>query len=205
MENVLMIGAHPDDIELGCIGTLLKLKKAGKKIIYLVMTNGGNWEKKTYKDRMEEISVSIRDLNLDKVTIGNFKDGYLFHNPEVIDYLANIIKENSIDTIFCQYFKDSHQDHVNIGLNALSVASLCKNLLFYESLTSTEFVANYYVDITYYEKEKRYMLNSYSSQVDKYKNRNQNLLEYIEAKDKLNGIKIHADYAEGFIVYKMTA
>ena len=46
MENVLVIGAHPDDIELGCIGTVLKLKSAGKKIIYLVMTNGGNWEKK---------------------------------------------------------------------------------------------------------------------------------------------------------------
>ena len=41
MENVLVIGAHPDDIELGCIGTVLKLKSAGKKIIYLVMTNGG--------------------------------------------------------------------------------------------------------------------------------------------------------------------
>lgn len=46
MENVLVIGAHPDDIELGCIGTVLKLKSAVKKIIYLVMTNGGNWEKK---------------------------------------------------------------------------------------------------------------------------------------------------------------
>lgn len=46
MKNVLVIGAHPDDIEIGCIGTVLKLKNEGKKIIYLVMTNGGNWEKK---------------------------------------------------------------------------------------------------------------------------------------------------------------
>ena len=49
MENILIVGAHPDDIELGCIGSLMKLKKEGKKIVYLVMTNGGNWEKKTYK------------------------------------------------------------------------------------------------------------------------------------------------------------
>lgn len=42
MENILIVGAHPDDIELGCIGSLMKLKKEGKKIVYLVMTNGGN-------------------------------------------------------------------------------------------------------------------------------------------------------------------
>ena len=32
MENILIVGAHPDDIELGCIGSLMKLKKEGKKI-----------------------------------------------------------------------------------------------------------------------------------------------------------------------------
>lgn len=47
MDNILIIGAHPDDIELGCIGSLLKFKEQNKKIIYLVMTNGSNWEKKT--------------------------------------------------------------------------------------------------------------------------------------------------------------
>ena len=36
MENVLVIGAHPDDIELGCIGTVLKLKSAGRKSFILL-------------------------------------------------------------------------------------------------------------------------------------------------------------------------
>src|SRR5699024_9552458 len=107
------MGAHPDDIELGCIGSLLKLKNEGKKIIYLVMTNGGNWEKKTYVDRIYEVNSAIKNMQLDKVILGDVKDGYLDHNPKNIDFLVQIIKEYKIDTVFCQYYKDSHQDHVN--------------------------------------------------------------------------------------------
>lgn len=203
MNNILMIGAHPDDIELGCVGSLIKFKKEGKKIIYLVMTNGGNWEKKTYKDRIEEVKKTLSFLNVDEIIIGNIKDGYLKHDPETIDFIGGLIKKYSIDTVFCQYYKDSHQDHTNIGLNALSISTLCKNLIFYESLTSTEFVPNFFVDITNYEDMKKKALNFYISQIDKYKCRNQNLLSYIDAKDKINGIKSHVKYAEGFIINKM--
>lgn len=203
MKNILVIGAHPDDIELGCIGTVLKFKQAGMKIVYLVMTNGGNWEKKTYIDRIDETKQAVQNIYVDDVIIGNIRDGYLLHNPDTIDYLSDIIKKYEIDTILCQYYKDSHQDHVNIGLSALSVASLCENLLFYESLTSTEFNPNLFIDVTNYEEHKKKLLGLYVSQIEKYKSRNQDLVSYIEAKDKLNGIKSHSDYSEGFIIYKM--
>ena len=203
MKNILIIGAHPDDIELGCVGSLMRLKKEGKKIIYLVMTNGGNWEKKTYKDRIGEIKQALHHIKVDEIVIGEIRDGYLLHNPEVIDFLSNIIKKYCIDTIFCQYYKDSHQDHVNIGLNALSVSSLCENLIFYESLTSTQFTANYYIDISEFEEEKKKALKMYSTQIKKYKRRNQDLISYIDAKDRLNGIKSHVNFAEGFIINKM--
>ena len=105
--------------------------------------------------------------------------------------------------MLCQYYKDTHQDHVNLGLNTLSIATSCKNLIFYESLTSTEFVPNYYIDISKYEIDKKNVLKEYVSQIEKYKNRNQDLLSYIDAKDKINGIKSRVDYAEGFIINKM--
>lgn len=203
MKNILVIGAHPDDIELGCIGTVLKLKKAGMKVIYLVMTNGGNWEKKTYIDRISEIKNAVDNMQVDEVIIGNAKDGYLQHNPNTIDYLADIIKKHQIDTILCQYYKDSHQDHVNIGLSALSVASLCENLFFYESFTSTEFTPNLFIDVSDFEENKKDLLKRYVSQIKKYKNRNQDLVSYIEAKDKLYGIKSHSNFSEGFIIHKM--
>ena len=54
-----------------------------------------------------------------------------------------------------------------------------------------------------YEIDKKNVLKEYVSQIEKYKNRNQDLLSYIDAKDKINGIKSHVDYAEGFIINKM--
>lgn len=46
MKNILVVGAHPDDIELGCAGTILKLKDKKRKVYCLIMTNGGNLGKK---------------------------------------------------------------------------------------------------------------------------------------------------------------
>ena len=84
MENILIVVAHPDDIEFGCIGSLMILKKDGKKIVYLVMTNGGNWEKKTYKDRVDEIKKAFHKI------IYHFDD-------EVFDeYLNTLVEEGRV-------------------------------------------------------------------------------------------------------------
>ena len=202
MNSILIIGAHPDDIELGCVGTALKLKSMGKKIYCLILTKGENWEKKTYKERIFEQNKSFEIESFDGVYIGKYRDGCIKWETEAIDYVSNIIKENSIDTIFSQYYLDSHQDHIAVSHIARSASMYCKNLIYYESLTSLQFYPNFYVDISLYERQKEKMLKSYTSQLEKYEKRNQNLIEYIHSKDKLNGIKQHLDFAEGFIVEK---
>lgn len=202
MKNILIVGAHPDDIELGCIATVLKLKDEGKKVFCLIMTKGENWLEKTYEERIEEQGLSFKNKSFDRIYIGEFKDGYIKRESDVIDYVSNIIKENNIDTIFCQYYEDSHQDHVNTSLVVKSASLNCDNLLYYESLTSKNFFPNFFVDVSNYENEKKEMLRCFTSQINKYSNRNQNLIEYVNSKDKLNGIKIKKNYAEGFIVDK---
>lgn len=202
MNNILIVGAHPDDIELGCIATVLKLKNEGKRVYCLIMTKGENWLKKTYKERVEEQNLSFENRNFDKVYIGEFKDGYITRDADAIDYVSKIIDENNIDTVFCQYYEDSHQDHVATSLVVKSASLNCDNLLYYESLTSKNFFPNFFVDISNYENEKKEMLKCFTSQINKYMKRNQNLIEYVDSKDKLNGIKIRKKYAEGFIVDK---
>ena len=49
MENILIVGAHPDDIELGCIGSLMKLKKEGKKIVYFIAFSENMTDYEEYK------------------------------------------------------------------------------------------------------------------------------------------------------------
>ena len=203
MKNILIIGAHPDDIEIGCTGTILKLKKCGKKVYCLIMTNGGNWLKKTYEDRLEEQESSLKKLNVDDVIYGPCHDGKIKHSSELIDLISNVINKYRIDTVISHYKSDSHQDHIATSLLAKSASMNCINLLYYESLTSLEFKPNYFVDVTNYEKEKKNILSCFISQNEKYNARNQSLLEFVEAKDKINGIKIRKKYAEGFIVDKL--
>ena len=112
MKNILVVGAHPDDIEIGCTGTILKLKDYGKNIYCLIMTNGGNWEKKTYKDRMEEQEESLIKLNVNKVIYGPCNDGKITHTPELIDFISGVIKKYNIDTLITHYKNDTHQDHI---------------------------------------------------------------------------------------------
>lgn len=203
MKNILVIGAHPDDIEIGCTGTILKLKEAGKKIYCLIMSNGGNWEKKTYKDRMQEQEDSLKKLCVEKVIYGPCVDGKIGHTSELIDLICEIIKKYKIDTLISHYKNDSHQDHIATSLLAKSASVNCKNLLYYESLSSIEFKPNFFVNTTQFEKEKKDILSCFVSQNIKYNERNQSLLEFVEAKDKINGIKIREKYAEGLIIDKL--
>lgn len=203
MENILAIGAHPDDIEIGCVATLLKLKDSGKKVYYLVMSNGGNWIKKTYKDRLKEQNDSINFIQVDEVIFGPCIDGKIVHSSELIDFIIEIINKYNIDTIFSHYKNDSHQDHIATSLLAKSASMCCKNLLYYESLTSIDFTPNYFVIVDKYEEKKQEILKCFTTQNDKYASRNQQLIDFVESKDRLNGIRIREKYAEGFIIDKL--
>lgn len=203
MENILIIGAHPDDIEIGCTGTILKLKRAGKNVYCLIMSNGGNWLKKTYEDRLEEQENSLLKLNVNEVIYGPCIDGQIKHTSELIDLISDAIQKYNIDTIMSHYKCDSHQDHIATSLLAKSASMNCINLLYYESLTSLEFKPNFFINVTDFEEEKQKILNCFISQNEKYNARNQSLLEFVEAKDRINGIKIREKYAEGFIIDKM--
>lgn len=131
-------------------------------------------------------------------------DGKITHTPELIDYISNIIKKYNIDTLLSHYKKDSHQDHIATSLLAKSASMNCRNLLYFESLTSLSFIPNYFVEITDYEDEKQNIINCFISQNEKYNSRNQSLIEFVQAKDKLNGIKIRKKYAEGLVIDKIT-
>ena len=204
MKNILIVGAHPDDIEIGCTGTILKLKDCGKKIFCLVMSNGGNWEKKTYKDRIKEQEDAFKLLNVDGVIYGPCVDGKITHTSYLIDYLSNLIKEYDIDTMITHYKKDTHQDHIATSLLSKSASINCKNLLYYESLTSIDFVPNCFVKVDKYEEMKNAVLKCFVSQNAKYNLRNQNLIDFVKSKDRLNGIKIKEKYAEGLIIDKLS-
>ena len=156
--NVLAIGAHPDDIEFGCFGTLKKHKDQGDNVTLLVMTQSDVKDAHTGKvTRDSFISKREADAAADilgaELILGPFQDTKVPFDSESVGFIENIIKEKEINWIYTHWAGDTHQDHINTLNATMAAARLVKNVLCYEQvplprMSTTHPVANYYVNIT---------------------------------------------------------
>ncbi|MGB3638675.1 MAG: PIG-L deacetylase family protein [Rivularia sp. (in: cyanobacteria)] len=108
--KILCLGAHCDDIEIGCGGTVLKLIEKYKNItVYWVVFSSN-------EQRSQEATVSsnifLKEVSQKKVIINQFRDGFLsFQGLEVKESFEQLKQEFSPDLIFTHYREDRHQDH----------------------------------------------------------------------------------------------
>lgn len=107
---ILALGAHCDDIEIGCGATLYKLREQcpNAKIVWVVFAS--NESRKQEAIQGAELFVG-NDENLD-LRIYEFRDGFLpYHGIEVKEAFENIKAEINPDIVFTHYRHDLHQDH----------------------------------------------------------------------------------------------
>ena len=164
--NVLAIGSHPDDLEMFCAGTLLKLKDRGNKIYSLVCTDGGGKE----GDRLKENKNACDFLGIEKSFVLDFKDSYLKHNQKLVNAIDKIVKEVKPKWVFTHSVDDYHQDHIAVAKATRSVnREQDMTLITYPSYNLTiPFDANMVVDITNYFSEKMELLEIFKSQKDEW-------------------------------------
>jgi LmbE family N-acetylglucosaminyl deacetylase len=110
LNTVLCLGAHADDIEIGCGGTVLKLLKEqpGLKFVWVVFSAEGR--------RAREARVSARAFlkgaGEQKIVIRNFRDGFFpFEGREIKQFFERLKRTVRPDLIFTHYRDDRHQDH----------------------------------------------------------------------------------------------
>ena len=147
MANILAIGAHPDDIELGCSATLLKHKDAGCKIHLLVLSKGE--QSGDPRMREKECIESAKILGAEDIQFGGLDDTKISSNIETIMIIENIINKVKPSLIYAHTYKDSHQDHRNTAYATLSAGRRINKIFMYESpTTSMEFSPQIFVDIS---------------------------------------------------------
>ncbi len=108
--KILCLGAHPDDIEIGCGGTLLKLidNYDIQKIHWVVFSS----DKIRYHEALTSANLFLQDIPDKKIDIQHFRDGFMpFHGTEIKEYFEQLKKEYEPDIIFTHYLSDRHQDH----------------------------------------------------------------------------------------------
>ena len=212
--NILAIGAHPDDIEFGCFGTLKKHIESGDNVTLVVMTKSNVKDAYTQevtrdsKTSLEEAINAVNILGSPKLIIGDFEDTKIPFDNTSVAFLERIIKEKNIDTVYTHWAGDTHQDHINTLSATMAAARLVKNVLCYEQVplprnTTVYPVANYYVDITDVMDCKLQGCNAHKSQIDKFNKHGFDMIDNLVTLAKFRGSQCGVKYAEAFNVLKL--
>jgi LmbE family N-acetylglucosaminyl deacetylase len=164
--RVLAIGAHPDDVELGCGGTLAVFKKLGHQVSVLVLTRGeGSGDPAV---RENECKLSAATIGADRLCFGNLIDTKINDGIDTIKVIENIVDSVAPDFIFTHSSKDSHQDHRNTHFASVSAARRVSRVLLYESPQALrDFTPHVFVDITSTMKIKLKAISTFNSQAAK--------------------------------------
>lgn len=108
--KILCLGAHSDDIEIGCGATLLKFQEEFFDLDILWVVFSGNEIRG--KEALRSANEFLRKTKLKKTSILNFKESYFpFIGDKIKDSFENIKNKFSPDLIFTHYRDDAHQDH----------------------------------------------------------------------------------------------
>jgi LmbE family N-acetylglucosaminyl deacetylase len=163
---ILAIGAHPDDIELGCGGTIRSASVAGKKVIAIFLTKGEKSGSPNVRALESKEALSI--LGVNEVHFGDFPDTEIPNSSRVIDFLERFAIDHKPDTVLTHTVNDVHQDHRQVGWLSLSAFRNVPRLLAYETPRATgSFNPSYFVDISKHVKYKWEALKCHLSQKQK--------------------------------------
>ncbi|MFA7160708.1 MAG: PIG-L deacetylase family protein [Kiritimatiellia bacterium] len=193
--KILAIGAHPDDIEYGCGGLLLKAVAAGHEVFLNVMTTGGI---NPDIDRRKEQENAAGFLGAKKLIWGGFQDTALSPNRELIVAVEKAIDAVSPGLVLVNYPDDAHQDHIALARCTTTACRYVKRVLFYHDYTTLDFTPDTFADITEVLEKKKLLLALHKSQVSKNYPTGLDMLENVSARASYYGFMAKVKYAEGF-------
>ena len=194
--NILAIGAHPDDIEFGCGGSLIKYADRGHHLFLLIMTEGGLGAPQGVRKGEQLDAQEI--LGVRRIFWGNYEDTYLEVNKDVINQVENVIAEIQPDFIFCHFPDDTHQDHRHLAQVVISATRYIRNVLFYEGPTTQNFDPQIYVDISDTLDRKIQALEAHRSQVEKTNIKDLTISELARSTANFRGTQGRVKYPEAF-------
>ena len=225
--DVLAIGVHPDDVELGCSGTLIKEVKRGKKAGVIDLTQGELGTRGTIETRFQEAEEAARIMGISVRENLKMRDGF-FQNDETHQLqLIQAIRKYQPEIIIGNILEDRHPDHGRAGQLIYDACFLSglkqvktkdeqgreqekwrpKQLLHY--LQDRFYEPDVIVDITEVWDQRLQSIKAYKTQFhnpgsneDETYISSPEFLESIIARARLLGKRIGVRFAEGFISKK---
>lgn len=187
-KTILAFGAHPDDVEFGCGGTLLLLKEKGYDVTIIDLTKG-EAAQSGLKKRLKEAKKASKILKITRKTF-NFGDKKITLSQNHKLEIKRIIQKYNPLFAFAPYFIDKHLDHIN---TAKLVSQFIPTIHYFISDVEKE---NFGVNITKVYKKKIQALLAHKSQIY------HGDIEWVEKRHKSYGTRLGVEWGELFFIKK---
>jgi LmbE family N-acetylglucosaminyl deacetylase len=196
--SILAMGAHPDDIEFGCGGTLLKSAEQGAEISLYILTDGSKAASAAIRRREQEMAANF--LGGADLHWGGFVDAELPDDHALITSMEKVIRAVRPDEVYFHFPGDTHQDHRKLSKAALVASRSITKVFYYDGWSTLDFNPFVFIDIAEVIEKKKRLLACHESQVKRELEYNQNKIEdAIEATARFRGLQAKIRYAEAFL------
>ena len=227
--DILAFGAHPDDVELGCGGTIAKEVALGRKVGVVDLTRGELGTRGSAEIRDYEAAKSAEILGLSVRENLNMRDGFFINDEEHQLAVIRVLRKYRPEIVLCNAVDDRHIDHGK-GSKLVSDACFLSGLkkieteyngetqeayrpkVIYHFIQWKNLQPDFVVDITGYNDKKLDSILAYKSQFyDPDSNEpvtpiaTKNFLESLNYRAQDLGRLIGTDYGEGFTVERYLA
>ena len=211
MANILVVGPHPDDQELGMGGTVIRLAQQGHNVLLLDMTNGEPTPHGSPQQREKEWTAAAEVMGIKRHLLG-LPNREVVHSVEARHAVAGVIREHQAEIVFLPFEEDAHPDHratTRIVEDARFDAKLTKTNLpgqpiyprwmFYYYCTHLRWVANpsFCIDITSQMDTKEQAILAYETQFV-VPEKNRKVVKWVRQMNGYIGSRIGVAYAEPF-------
>jgi bacillithiol biosynthesis deacetylase BshB1 len=225
--DILAFGAHPDDVELGCAGTLLGAIAEGKKVGIIDLTKGELGTRGTVTQRLEEATNAASLMGVIVRENLGMADGFFENDKAHQMMIVETIRRFQPSIIFCNAPEDRHPDHgraAKLVEDAAFLAGLVKIETSYQGtaqaawrptqvfhyIQSRNLIPNFVVDISDHMDKKMESILAHASQFYDPNSKEPEtfisgtaFLEFVKGRAKELGQQIGVQYAEGFITRKI--
>lgn len=207
--RILAVGAHLDDIELACGGTLAKAIANNHSVKMIVMSKSGytNYDgtvMRSDEKAIEEGRRAASILGVKDLEILDCPSKDIPYHSEVIESLDSRIQEYMPDIIFTHWIFDTHQAHEGVAKSTITAARRHNTIYMYEPIypagrSYMGFRPQMYIDIGGFEEQKLEALRMHKTE---YKKFGEQWIEGSRARAAYRGYEMGRQYAEAFEIVR---
>jgi len=217
--NVLAVGCHPDDLEIGCGGTIAKYARDGHKVFMCAVANGNKGHKVIQPEelaaiRKKEAENAAKVLGADFISLDVGDLLVNSNNEDTVDKMIDVIRYTKPDVIITHNPEDYMRDHMETSklvFNASFAASVKHRatkhevldaippIMYMDVVAGMNFVPTEYVDISDVIEQKLEAVACHESQIVWLKEHDGiDFIDFVKICSKYRGIQCGVAFAEGF-------